>query len=119
MEAKKLKSQSADLKKNFSVYTGTADLSIYFVELGLRNCHPKGNVCFITTNKFFNTEFGKPLRKLILNNTITQLINFEQVEVFEGVLVSSVIIGIKPQFANENLFPFHQFYKLNNAQFKE
>lgn len=107
------------MKKNFSIYTGTADLSIYFVELGLRNCHPKGNVCFITTNKFFNTEFGKPLRKLILNNTITQLINFEQVEVFEGVLVSSVIIGMKPQLANENLFRFHQFYKLNNAQFKE
>ena len=119
VEAKKLKSQSADLKKNFSIYTGTADLSIYFVELGLRNCHSKGNVCFITTNKFFNTEFGKPLRKLILNNTITQLINFEQVEVFEGVLVSSVIIGIKPQPSDENQFPFHQFYRLNNAQFKK
>lgn len=118
VEAKKLKSQSADLKKIFEVYSGTADLSIYFVELAIRNLNAHGKLCYITTNKFFNTTYGKLLRKMILDNTITHLINFEQVEVFKDVLVSSVILGLMPKSVNNNHFVFHQFIKLNNEQFK-
>lgn len=94
-------------------------MSIYFVELGLRNLNSLGNLCFITTNKFFNTDYGKLLRKMLLCNTITHLINFEQVEVFEGVLVSSVILGISPQQKSNNQFKYQQFFKLNNKQFKK
>ena len=118
VEAKKLKSQSADLKNNFEVYSGTADLSIYFVELAIRNLNEHGKLCYITTNKFFNTTYGKLLRKMILDHTITHLINFEQVEVFKDVLVSSVILGLMPNSVNNNHFVFHQFIKLNNEQFK-
>lgn len=118
VEAKKLKNQSDGLKQNYSIYSGSGDLSIYFVECALRHCNVCGNVSFITTNKFFYTGYGKLLRKLILKNTIRQLINFEQVEVFGNVLVSSVIIGITPQSSNDNQFLFHQFYKLNHEQFK-
>ena len=119
VEAKKLKSQSSALKKHFSVYSGTADLSVCFVEIALRICAMEGTVMYITTNKFFNTEYGKSLRHLILDNKLTHLINFEQVEVFPSALVSSVVLGISNQPSTDSSFVFQQFYKLNNQQFKQ
>ncbi len=118
IEAKKLKGQSAALKDHYDVYSGTADLSVYFIELALRLLKPNGHLCYITTNKFFSNEFGKPVRRIILNNSITHLINFEQVEVFENVLVSSVILGITTHAAHDTNFKYHQFFKLNNEQIK-
>ncbi|QQT47773.1 Eco57I restriction-modification methylase domain-containing protein [Sphingobacterium multivorum] len=61
VEAKKLKHISNQLK-SYSVYAGTADLSSYFFEKGIELCKPKGTLCYINTNKFFNTGYGKPLR---------------------------------------------------------
>lgn len=117
VEAKKLKHISQFLK-GYSVYSGTSDLSSYFFEQGLRLCKSSGLLCLINTNKFFNTGYGKPLRALIIQNEIKQLLNFEQVEVFEGILVSSVIIGIKKKSPSSiNSFPFKKFFKMKNIEF--
>lgn len=117
VEAKKLKHISQFLK-NYRVYSGTADLSSYFFELGISLSKVKGLLCLINTNKFFNTGYGKPVRALIIENEIKQLLNFEQVEVFEGILVSSVIISIKNIANNQNNeFPYKKFFKLKNTEF--
>lgn len=119
VEAKKLKPISQELKK-FDVYSGTADLSIYFVDLGLKLCKDKANLAYITTNKFFTTGYGEKLRSLILDNQILNIINFEQVEVFENVLVSSVILGIKKKSPSiDNKFVFQKYYKLKSKDFKK
>ncbi|SCW71964.1 TaqI-like C-terminal specificity domain-containing protein [Mucilaginibacter sp. NFR10] len=55
---------------------------------------------------------------MILDVEIRHLLNFEQVEVFEGVLVSSVILVLKnkqPSIANK--FAYSKFYKLKNKDF--
>lgn len=118
VEAKKLKYIASTLKNHYSVYSGTADLSIYFAELGLNNLCENGVMSLITTNKFFNTGYGKKLRELIANSKINKIIDFEQVEVFEDILVSSVIIEIaKNQAISDNQFTYEKFYKLNNEQF--
>lgn len=120
IEAKKLKSQSSALKAaKYRVYSGTADLSVYFIELALRLLKPSGRLYYITTNKFFNTEFGLPVRRMILEKELTHLINFEQVEVFENVLVSSVILGVINQHPISDVFKYHQFFQLNNEQIKQ
>ena len=120
IEAKKLKSIAYVLKPIFEVYSGTADLSIYFQELGLNICGERGVTSFITTNKFFNTGYGKPVRKLLTDNTISQIINFEQCEVFEDILVSSVIISvIKQPTPKQNVFRYHKYYKLDFEEFKK
>jgi hypothetical protein len=117
VEAKKLKHISDFLQK-FNVYSGTADLSSYFFEIGINICKVNAILCLINTNKFFNTGYGKPIRALILKNEIKQLLNFEQVEVFENILVSSVIIGIKKKQPNQNnVFSYKKFYKLKNKEF--
>jgi len=117
VEAKKLKHISDFLEK-FNVYSGTADLSSYFFEQGLVISKANGMLCLINTNKFFNTGYGKQIRALILKNEIKLLLNFEQVEVFENILVSSVIIGIKKKHPKQNnVFPYKKFYKLKNKEF--
>jgi tRNA1(Val) A37 N6-methylase TrmN6 len=85
---------SSFFKESYKVYTGTSDLSVYFFEKGLNLLKPKGELGFINTNKFFNSEYGIPLRNHLSHFEINQIINFEQVSIFEGALVSSVLITI-------------------------
>lgn len=119
VEAKKLKYIASTLKDYFSVYSGTADLSIYFTELGLNLLADDGIISLITTNKFFNTGYGENVRALLSSQYINLLLNFEQVEVFEGVLVSSVIFNInkRPKTSSHH-FTYEKFYQLNCSDFK-
>lgn len=112
IEHKKLKDIAYLLKEKYKVYSGATDISAYFFELGFNLLNKKGTLQYISSNKFFNTGWGKELRKYLLSNTIDFLVNFEQVEVFEGVLVSSVIVSGKkeiPQKAHE--LKYTEFYK--------
>jgi len=92
IDAKKLANISSYLKENYKVYFSSADLSNYFFELGINVLKQNGIFSFINTNKFFKTEYGKPLRGFISENKIHSIINFEQVPIFDEALVSSLII---------------------------
>lgn len=119
VEAKKLKEVVALLRSSYKLSSGTADLSIYFFELAFNNLKPGGVISFITTNKFFSTGYGKKLREHLVNNKISKIINFEQVEVFENVLVSSVIVeAIKEKTSSDNLFTYAKFYQLGYTEFR-
>lgn len=119
VEAKKLKYIASTLKEKFAVYSGTADLSIYFNELGLNLLAEEGIISYITTNKFFNTRYGEKVRNQLSSQHINTILNFEQVEVFEDVLVSSVIFNIsKRNKKPKNLFIYEKFYKLKFQEFK-
>ena len=101
------------------MYSGTADLSIYFNELGLNLLSDNGVISFITTNKFFNTGYGLKVRKQLSSQDINILLNFEQVEVFEDILVSSVIFNVSKRFKKQgNQFVYEKFYKLKCDDFK-
>lgn len=116
VEAKKLKDIASKLK-NYVVATGTSDLSVYFIENGINLCKSNGSIYYITTNKFFNTGYGKPVRKLLIEYQINNIIEFEQVEVFDNVLVSSVILGIKKSDKIIPNFTYQKFYKLKKVEF--
>lgn len=118
VEAKKLKHIS-HLLKSYGVYSGTADLSVYFIEKGNKLIKKNGFLTYITTNKFFNTGYGKLVRKFLLQKKITHIINFEQVEVFEKVLVSSVIIGLQNSNPYNKKTIYEKFEKLKHLQFKK
>ena len=119
IEAKKLKHIASTLKEKFTVYSGTADLSIYFNELGLNLLAEKGIISYITTNKFFNTQYGEKVRNQLSSQHINTILNFEQVEVFEDVLVSSVIFNIsKRNKKPKNFFIYEKFCKLKFQEFK-
>lgn len=115
VEHKKLKHISSFLKPNYKVYTGSSDLSVYFFEKGFNLLNSKGTFAYINTNKFFNTGYGKALRGYLTNKTFKKLVNFEQVEVFEGVLVSSVVFVASNNTPHkETQFDFVEFKKEKN-----
>ena len=78
-------------KNKYEVYTGTSDLSVYFYEKGIKLLKKNGMFAYINTNKFFNSEYGKKLRDFLVRYEIIEILNFEQVSIFKGALVSSTI----------------------------
>ena len=94
-------------------------MSIYFNELGLNLLAEKGIISYITTNKFFNTGYGEKVRRQLSSQNINIILNFEQVAVFEDVLVSSVIFNVsKSNKIPKNTFTYGKFYKLKFQEFK-
>lgn len=115
IEHKKLKDIAYLLRDKYKVYSGATDISAYFFELGFNLLKKKGTLQYISSNKFFNTGWGKELRKYLLENRINFFVNFEQVEVFEGVLVSSVIVGGLKEFAEPlHELKYTEFFKDKN-----
>ncbi|WP_396179273.1 Eco57I restriction-modification methylase domain-containing protein [Flavobacterium sp.] len=110
VDAKKLAAISTILKENFQVYFSSSDLSSYFFEIGLNVLKPNGLLSYINTNKFFKTEYGKPLRKFISDYKIHSIVNFEQVPIFDEALVSSLII-IFEKSKSKSEFTFSEFSK--------
>ena len=97
-----IKEQKPALQK-YKVYSGTADLFVYFYELGITHLKEDGLLGFICSNKFFRTSYGENLRKFILDNTqITHIIDFAGVKVFEDASVDSAITIFKKIRADEN-----------------
>jgi hypothetical protein len=116
VEHKKLKG-TIELLTDYDVHSGQSDLSVFFIEKGL--CLSKENsiLMFITTNKFFNTGYGKFVRRFLLRHQLSQMINFEQVEVFKDVLVSSVVLGVIKNLPHSDEFCYHKYFKLKHGEF--
>ncbi|WP_103624902.1 Eco57I restriction-modification methylase domain-containing protein [Campylobacter concisus] len=97
-----IKEQKPALQK-YKVYSGTADLFVYFYELGITHLKENGLLGFICSNKFFRASYGKNLRKFILENTqITHIIDFTGIKVFEDASVDSAITIFRKIRAGEN-----------------
>ncbi len=110
VDAKKLASISNALKEKYKVYYSSSDLSSYFFELAFNLLSNDGLLSFINTNKFFKTEYGKPLRNYISNYNVKSIINFEQVPIFDEALVSSLIL-VSQKNNNKTNFYISEFFK--------
>lgn len=81
------------LKRSYQSYTGTADLYVYFYELGLRLQRDKGNLAFITSNKYFRAGYGEKLRELLTTNArLKQIIDFGDAPVFDATAYPCIVI---------------------------
>jgi type I restriction-modification system DNA methylase subunit len=85
-----------DLKpylQTYSVYHGVADLYAYFFELGLKLLKPNGMLGFISSATFFKTGSGEPLRRYLQTNaTLKKVVDFGDLQVFEGVTTYPAIL---------------------------
>lgn len=115
VEAKKLKYISQTLRKYYLTYSGTADLYVYFYEVGGRLLKDSGVLVFISSNKFTKTSYGENLRKYFTNYQINEIIDFSDVHVFEALVASCIISitnkqppanKIKISFTNDSLADF-------------
>lgn len=101
VEHKKLKNISSLLKNNYLTYSGTADLYVYFYEIGIKILREKGTLIFITSNKFIKTSYGINLRKYFIKYKINEIIDFTEVHVFDA-LVASCIFSITKHYDINN-----------------
>jgi hypothetical protein len=91
------------LKTKYTTYSGTADLYVYFIERGLELLDSEGYFSFIVSNQFMKSDYGENLRKLMLNFTIKDVVNYEK-KVFKDATVDTCTIIIKKASADVNHF---------------
>jgi adenine-specific DNA-methyltransferase len=83
-------------QKNYSCYTGTADLFVYFFERGVQLLAKNGVQTYICSNKYFRAGYGKKLRQFLAENMqIRRLIDFGDAPVFEATAYPSIIVMSK------------------------
>ena len=78
--------QAGWLKEHYaSARKGNYDLYVVFVERGLQLLQPHGQLAFILPHKFFNAQYGEPLRKLLADGRhVRHVVHFGDQQVFPG-----------------------------------
>jgi len=64
-----IKELKPTLQKQFSCYTGVADLFVYFFERGYQLLNTGGVLSYICSNKYFRSGYGEKLRDFLGKNT--------------------------------------------------
>jgi len=82
-------------QKHFSVYQGTADLYVYFIEKALSLLRSDGFFGFIVSNKWMRANYGKPLRQWMKQQHISEITDFGDLPVFEQATAYPCILLIK------------------------
>lgn len=95
----RLKMVKPYLEKRYVVATDRADLYCYFFELAirlLRDGSAAGRLGFISSSSFFKTESGQKLRRFLIENAqIETVVDFGDLQVFEGVTTYPAIVIVR------------------------
>lgn len=99
-----IKETSEQLKQiGFETFDKRGDLYVLFVEKGFEILKPSGVISFIMPNKWLQAGYGQPLRKYFLKKRIVQLIDFGDIQIFQGATTYPLI------FIAENAAPTKEF----------
>ena len=84
----------ATYQRTYPTFRGRCDLYVPFIERSLRLLAPAGAFCFICSNRFVKSEYGRRLRALISGGFHTALyLNLEHADVFgHGVAAYPAIL---------------------------
>ena len=98
-----LKAMKPYLEKRFEVVSDRADLYAYFFERGLKLLKEGGRMGYISSSTFFKTGSGKPLREFLLREaTLETIVDFGDLQVFEGVTTYPAILTMQRGVAPKN-----------------
>ncbi|MBI1811186.1 MAG: Eco57I restriction-modification methylase domain-containing protein [Nitrospirae bacterium] len=76
-----------------SASKGNYDIYVIFVEKGLSLLNPKGRFGFILPHKFFQTQYGEPLRGIISKGKhLSEVVHFGDQQVFEGATTYTCLL---------------------------
>jgi len=89
------------LQNRYSTSAATADLFVYFIELGVRILKPKGKFIFIIPNKWMRARYGKALRAFLKDLAIESLIDFGDLPVFEEATTYPCILSLSNEESKE------------------
>ena len=116
----KIKHYKTVFAQNYKeVFSGTADILVYFYALGHQLLREKGTLTFITSNKFYRANYGENLRKFLSQKSkIKQIIDFGDAPVFEAAAYASINILQKdlPNGNKARVWTFPQYEKVTDFQ---
>jgi hypothetical protein len=81
-------------QKHYKVFQGTADLYTYFVERGVSLLRETGIFSYIVANKWMRANYGAPLRRWLKEQCMEEIIDFGDLQVFQGATTYPCIIRI-------------------------
>jgi len=85
-------------KRHYSTARGQFDLAVPFLEQGLNLLREGGVLCYITSNKFLATDYGRDSRINILDsNRLCELTDVSTLKTFEKTSAYPVIITLKKE----------------------
>ncbi len=83
-------------EQEYECFDSVADLFVYFFERGIQLLKPGGMLCYICSNKYFRSGYGKKLRKYLVKQTrIEQLIDFGDANIFTSIAYPSILLARK------------------------
>jgi hypothetical protein len=86
-------------QKNYKVYHGVADLYAYFIEKGIKLLKDNGHFSYIVANKWMRANYGKPLRQWLKNQHLEELIDFGDLQVFQGATTYPCILKVAKEIS--------------------
>ncbi len=97
-----IKEQSQQLEKyGYRTFDKRGDLYVLFVEKGFSILKPKGLLSYIMPNKWLQAGYGQPLRSYFLTKALLQLIDFGDIQIFQGATTYPLIFVAANKDAEE------------------
>ena len=97
-----IKSFKEYFHENYSTYTGSSDLYVFFIERGFEVLRNEGQFCYILPNKWMQTGYGKPVRHYLLKFDLQTLVDFGDLQVFDEATTYPCILKIAKTIPHES-----------------
>jgi hypothetical protein len=93
--------------------SGNYDIYVVFVEKALSLLNKRGRLGFILPHKFFQAQFGQPIRRLLSEKrALVEVVHFGAEQVFQNATTYTCLLFLSPTPRNE--FRFSSVKSLNN-----
>jgi len=79
-------------KNKYETHHNSADLYIPFIEKGISLLTTKGKFSFIFPNKWLKAKYGKPLREWLKVKGLDEVIDFGDLQIFQGATTYPMIL---------------------------
>ncbi len=84
-----------EVNENYQTFKSSGDIYMLFIERATQILKKGGILSYITSNKWMRAAYGENLRKFLLENTtVTQIIDFDGLKVFDEATVDTNIISV-------------------------
>jgi hypothetical protein len=100
------------LQNHYRTFAGTADLYVYFVELGVRLLREGGHFSYILPNKWMRAGYGDKLRQFVKSLKIRGVSDFGDLPVFEEATTYPCVLELQ-QAPAADTFPATQITTLD------
>ena len=92
---------------------GNYDIYVIFVEKGLSLLNKNGRMGFILPHKFFNAQYGEPLRSLIASGKhLTKVVHFGDQQIFENATTYTCLMFLDK--ASQDKFDFEKIINVKD-----